>query len=141
MKAHEKLKQWREADLGISTRELANVLQEKMKPDFPKGFQRGEEIFQSDIVLAEKGTSRKRYEKVVAAIYKYMDVDKGYFGSFVKVKPQEMLSAAAGDKEECRNKIMELQSKLIEAHETIIALSREKVALMEELAGLRGKRG
>ncbi len=52
-----------------------------------------------------------------------------------------MFSAAAGDKEECRNKIMELQSKRIEAHETIIALSREKAALMEELAGLRGKRG
>ena len=62
-------------------------------------------------------------------------------GSFVKVKPREMLSAAAGDKEECRNKIMELQSKRIEAHETIIALSREKAALMEELAGLRGRKG
>ncbi|MFN0014213.1 MAG: hypothetical protein ACKVU2_06655 [Saprospiraceae bacterium] len=133
MKAQEKLKQWRETDMGLSTRELAQVLHEKMKPDFPNGFQRGEEIFQSDIVLAEKGTSRKRFEKVAAALYQYMGIEKGYFGTFVKVKPEEILSAAVEGKEEFRNKIIELQTKLIEAHETISALNQEKVGLLKQV--------
>lgn len=146
MKAHELLKQWRENDMRLSTRELAQVLHEKMKPDFPNGFKRGEEIFQSDIVLAEKGTSRKRFEKVASALYKYLDVEKGHFGHFVKVKPEEILSAKLEGAEEYRNKIIELQNKLIEAHETISALNLEKVALMKqvfelqtEVAGFKGK--
>ena len=137
MKAHEKLKQWREADMGLSTRDLAQVLHEKMKPDFPNGFMRGEEIFQSDIVLAEKGTSRKRFEKVTAALYQYMDLERGYFGTFVKVKPEEILSAAVEGKEEFRNKIIELQTKLIEAHEAISALNLEKVGLLKQVFELQ----
>jgi len=139
MKAHEKLKQWREADMGMSTRDLAQVLHEKMKPDFPNGFQRGEEVFQSDIVLAEKGTSRKRFEKVTSALYQYMDIEKGYFGTFIKVKPEEILSAAVEGKEEFRNKIIELQTKLIEAHETISALNQEKVGLLKQVFELQGE--
>lgn len=141
MKAHEKLKQWRETDMGLSTRDLAQVLHEKMAPDFPNGFKRGEEIFQSDIVLAEKGTSRKRFEKVTAALYQYMDVEKGYFGTFVKVKPEEILSAKLEGAEEYRNKIIELQAKLIEAHEMISALNLEKAGLLKQVFELQKEVG
>ncbi len=141
MKAHEKLKQWRETDMGLSTRDLALVLQEKMKPDFPDGFKRGEEIFQSDIVLAEKGTSRKRFEKVTAALYQYMNVGRGYFGTFVKVKPAEVLSAAVEGNQELRDKIIELQGKLIEAHETISGLNSEKAGLLKQVFELQMEMG
>jgi len=132
MSAHQKLKQWREDDIGMSTYELADILEEKMKPDFPDGFKRGEKIFQSDIVLAEKGNSRKRFEKVAEAIYKYMDIPAGYFGKFVAAQhPDEIASIAEGRNDEFRQQTIDLHIRLLDAHETINRLNMEKVELLQ----------
>lgn len=131
MKAHQKLKNWRENDMGMSTHDLANLLEEKMKPDFPNGFKRGEKIFQSDIVLAEKGDSRKRFEKVSEAIYKYLDIQDGFFGKFVAVHPDDVFSVADMRTEEYRKQSMELQTRLLDAHEAINQLNLEKIELLK----------
>ncbi len=137
MKAHKNLKNWREADMGLSTRDLAELLLEKMKVDFPDGFGRGQEIFQSDIVHAEKGMSRKRFDKVATAIYKYLDVPEGFFGNFVKVKPEEIISDFNEKNLEFRGQMMELQTRLIDAYETINSLNNEKIQMLNEIRDLR----
>lgn len=131
MKAHQKLKQWRENDIGMSTYELADFLEKKMAPDFPNGFKRGEKVFQSDIVLAEKGNSRKRFEKVTAVIYKYLDVPEAHFGRFVAAQPDEAASMAEGQNDEYRRQTIDLQTRLLDAHELINRLNTEKVELLQ----------
>ncbi|MEZ4941787.1 MAG: hypothetical protein R3D58_12985 [Saprospiraceae bacterium] len=139
MKAHEKLRKWREDVIGLSTRQLAELLVEKMKPDFPMGFSRGEEIFQSDIVHAEKGASKKRFEKVASAIYKYLDVPEGEFGTFVKVKPEQLVADFHEQKDEFRDQLIDLQNKLIDAFEEINILNKQKLELLQENQALKDK--
>lgn len=130
MEAYLKLKSWRE-QMGFSTYDLAEKLEEKMSPDFPKGFKRGEKIFQSDVVLAEKGQSRKRFEKVVNAIYKYMDVEPGHFGKFVPAPKSDEPLSEEGTNDEYRKQTLELHRRLLEAHESINRLNMEKIELLQ----------
>lgn len=132
MEAYIKLKLWRENEMGLSTYDLADTLEKKMQPDFPKGFKRGEKIFQSDVVLAEKGQSRKRFEKVVNAIYKYMNVEPGYFGKFVPAPKSDEPLSEEGANNEYRKQTLELHKRLLEAHEAINRLNVEKIELLQK---------
>ena len=118
--------------MGLSTHDLAALLEEKMSPHFPKGFKRGEKVFQSDIVLAEKGESRKRFEKVTEAIYKYLDVPQGHFGKFISIHAEETPSMAEARSEEYSRHSMDLQTRLMDAYETINQLNLEKVELLKK---------
>ena len=129
MTGPEKLRQWRE-EAVLSSWELEKELLKRMEPDFPNGFGKGERIFQSDIIEAEKGISGFKFKKVTTAISKYFGLPEDYFGKFVKANKHEHLSVVLEERSAFMAKSIELSDKLIKAGE-------ENQKLRDELSRYR----
>lgn len=134
MKPHEKLLAWRKNEAKLSIRGLVDMLEQTMAPHFPDGFPRGERIHLRDISEAERGMP-SMFEKVANAIYKYMAVPEGYFGTLrVSVREYEDLE---GKSIEYRDRTLELQEQLIEEKSRVIELERSRFDLQAQIHTLQ----
>lgn len=60
-----------------------------------------------------------------------MKVPEGFFGKFAAISPEDVPSLADRRTEEYRKQAMALQSRLLDAHETINQMNREKIGLLK----------
>lgn len=128
MKNGETVRNWRKS-LGYSQRELAEMLNSKINADIPADDPHHYVIHQPDLNKVESGRASKLiFYKIVNAIYKYTDVEEGYFGEY-----QEIVPETTGDEQASPYVYLHEGIKL---RDRIIELMEEKELLMARVSEL-----
>ena len=145
MTTNEKFKHWRERELKIDGKKrpsgtrLANYLNQMIEKEYEARGEiipAGARIFQPNIVALEKGDlSEHIFDKIVNAIYKYMDVPQDYFGSYDDLRnPGEQIVSEPSVP--YRTKIQELQEVVIALLKRNGDLEREKFEISQEILAI-----
>lgn len=133
MKNGEIVRNWRKSR-GYSQRELAETLNKKINADIPQDDPRHYAIHQPDLNKVENDRASKFvFDKIVNAIYNYMDVENGYFGEY-----EDTSKTAEGYVEEPANPYVHLYEG-IKLRDRIIELMEEKETLMARVSELEAE--
>lgn len=133
MKNEGNVRNWRK-DLGLSQRELAKVLNDKINADIPVDSPKYFTIYQPDINKVENGTASSFItSKVLGAIYRYMGVAEGTFGEHggdaLEGEAQKSLSAYLQEG-------IQLRDRIIQCYEQNMKLMEEKELLANRVLEL-----